>query len=86
MSRRGGAERLNVDQLCRVFMAMTLAGQVVGQTSSFLPDYSKGRLAAAYIFRMMAVEPRIDNFGTTGLHKVGMSLSKENTGRGCNLA
>ena len=50
---------------------MTLAGQVVGQASSFLPDYSKGKLAAAYIFRMMNVEPNIDNFSTTGLHKVG---------------
>ena len=59
---------------CRVFMAMTLAGQVVGQASSFLPDYSKGRLAAAYIFRMMNVEPNIDNFSTTGLHKVGVSF------------
>nr|KAG5685214.1 hypothetical protein BaRGS_031753 [Batillaria attramentaria] len=60
---------MNAEEVFRVFMAMTLAGQVVGQISSFLPDYSKGRLAAAYIFRMMSVEPAIDNFSTTGLHK-----------------
>ena len=81
---------------CRVFMAMTLAGQVVGQASSFLPDYSKGKLAAAYIFRMMNVEPNIDNFSTTGLHKVGVSfgscvigwgmpLGGDVIGWGCNL-
>jgi hypothetical protein len=51
-------------------MAMTIAGQVVGQSSSFLPDYSKGRLAAAYIFRMMSVVPLIDNYSTEGLQKV----------------
>jgi hypothetical protein len=51
-------------------MAITIAGQVVGQSSSFLPDYSKGRLAAAYIFRMMSVVPLIDNYSTEGLQKV----------------
>lgn len=56
----------------RVFMAMTLAGQVIGQASSFLPDYSKGRLAAGYIFQMMGIKPNIDNFSTAGVKKVGI--------------
>ncbi|XP_076472534.1 ATP-dependent translocase ABCB1-like [Babylonia areolata] len=60
---------MDPEEVYKVFMAMTLAGSTVGQTSSFLPDYSKGRLAAAYIFRMMRVVPSIDNFSTTGLRK-----------------
>ncbi|KAL8574859.1 hypothetical protein ACOMHN_044881 [Nucella lapillus] len=64
-----GEGEMNAENVYKVFMAMTLAGQTVGQTSSFLPDYSKGRLAAAYIFRMMGTEPKIDNFSTTGLKK-----------------
>ncbi|KAK7093853.1 ATP-dependent translocase ABCB1-like [Littorina saxatilis] len=64
-----GRGEMDAENVFKVFMAMTLAGQVVGQASSFLPDYGKGRLAAAYIFRMMRAEPLIDNFSTTGLQK-----------------
>ncbi|XP_025081232.1 multidrug resistance protein 1-like [Pomacea canaliculata] len=60
---------MDAEKVFRVFMAMTLAGQVIGQASSFLPDYSKGRLAAGYIFQMMGIKPNIDNFSTAGVKK-----------------
>ncbi|XP_076472510.1 ATP-dependent translocase ABCB1-like isoform X2 [Babylonia areolata] len=60
---------MEAEAVFRVYMAVMQGGALVGRISSTIPDYSKGRLAAAYIFRMMRVVPSIDNFSTTGLRK-----------------
>ncbi|XP_064599295.1 ATP-dependent translocase ABCB1-like isoform X2 [Liolophura sinensis] len=58
--------RMSGDEVYRVFFAITFTGLAVGQASSFLPDYSKARLAAGHIFRLLDTVPLIDIYSKKG--------------------
>lgn len=54
----------------RVFFAISITGLTIGQTSSFLPDYSKAATAAGLIFKVLGTVPLIDVFSKRGEHLV----------------
>lgn len=54
----------------RVFFAISLSAASVGQVISMLPDYSKARLSAALVFKMIETKPGIDSFDTSGVKPV----------------
>ncbi|XP_074654241.1 ATP-dependent translocase ABCB1-like [Tubulanus polymorphus] len=50
----------------KVFFAVAFAGLSVGQASSMLPDYSKAKLAAGMIIKVLDTQPKIDNTSEDG--------------------
>ncbi|XP_014681412.1 PREDICTED: multidrug resistance protein 1-like [Priapulus caudatus] len=62
-----GKEEMLPEEVYRVFFAIAFCGISVGQASSFLPDYSKAKLAAAHVFGLIAQEPTIDSFSPMGI-------------------
>lgn len=39
---------------------------MVGQAVAFAPDYQKAKIAAARIFKLLDLKPKIDAFSTSG--------------------
>lgn len=60
----------------RVFFAISLSAASVGQVISMLPDYSKARLSAALVFKMIETKPGIDSFSTQGVKPVRTFFSE----------
>ncbi|XP_045177444.2 ATP-dependent translocase ABCB1-like isoform X2 [Mercenaria mercenaria] len=54
------------DNVFKVFFAISMTGMVIGQSSSFLPDYSKAATAAGLIFKVLDTIPLIDVFSKRG--------------------
>ncbi|KAL4217465.1 tRNA N6-adenosine threonylcarbamoyltransferase [Mactra antiquata] len=54
------------DNVFKVFFAISLTGLVIGQVSSFLPDYSKAATAGGLIFKVLDTIPGIDVFSKRG--------------------
>ncbi|KAK3611392.1 hypothetical protein CHS0354_036589 [Potamilus streckersoni] len=70
---RFGAYMVSLDEMTpenvyKVFFAISFTGVVIGQASSFLPDYSKARQAAGLIFKTLDTKPLIDIYSTQGQH------------------
>ncbi|XP_052275142.1 ATP-dependent translocase ABCB1-like isoform X2 [Dreissena polymorpha] len=59
----------------KVFFAIALTGLVVGQASSFLPDYSKAATAGGLIFKIINTVPAIDVASEAGQHPSNISGS-----------
>ena len=53
-----------------MFFAISLTGLVIGQSASFLPDYSKALNAAGLIFKILDTVPLIDVFSKRGQYPV----------------
>ena len=53
-----------------MFFAISLTGLVIGQSTSFLPDYSKAVNAAGLIFKILDLVPAIDVFSKRGQYPV----------------
>ncbi|CAI4228223.1 unnamed protein product [Auanema sp. JU1783] len=53
----------------RVFFAISLSGQVIGNVSSFIPDIVKARLAASLLFHLIEHPSEIDSLSQDGLQK-----------------
>lgn len=68
------------DNVFKVFFAISMTGMVIGQSSSFLPDYSKAAAAAGLIFKTLDTIPLIDAFSKRGekLTKVHGSVELKN--------
>jgi len=47
-----------------------MTGMVIGQASSFLPDYSKAAAAGGIIFKTLDIIPFIDVFSKRGQYPV----------------
>ena len=54
----------------RVFFAIAFTGITIGQSSSFLPDYSKAKHAAALVFKTLDTVPAIDVYSSKGTYLV----------------
>lgn len=54
----------------RVFFGIAFVAMTFGQMTSMLPDYSKARISAGLILKMMNQELKIDVFSTEGLKEV----------------
>nr|AID66618.1 P-glycoprotein [Anadara sativa] len=70
---RFGAWMVELDQMTpanvyKVFFAITFTGSVIGQASSFLPDYSKARVSAGLIFKILDRVPPIDVYSQKGIY------------------
>ncbi|KAL3862668.1 hypothetical protein ACJMK2_008621 [Sinanodonta woodiana] len=68
---RFGAYMVSLDEMApenvyKVFFAISFTGIVIGQASSFLPDYSKARQAAGLIFKTLDTIPIIDIYSARG--------------------
>jgi hypothetical protein len=50
------------EKIMRVFSALIFGAQNVGQTSSWMPDYTKAKVAIQRIFELFEREPKIDNW------------------------
>ncbi|XP_062514381.1 ATP-dependent translocase ABCB1-like [Corticium candelabrum] len=50
-----------------VFAAIVFGAMTLGQISSFAPDYTKARLAAARVFDLLDLKPSIDTSSTDGI-------------------
>lgn len=46
--------------------AVILGTTIVGQAVAFAPDYQKAKVAAARIFKLLDLKPKIDAFSKTG--------------------
>lgn len=60
--------------MVRVAEALILGTMMVGQAVAFAPNYSKGKVAAARIFKLLDRIPAIDSSSTTGKIMVGMFI------------
>ncbi|XP_067658455.1 ATP-dependent translocase ABCB1-like isoform X1 [Haliotis asinina] len=58
---------MTADSVYRVFFAIAFTGMAVGQASSFLPDYTKARLSAGLIFKLLDYVPFIDIYSNKGI-------------------
>ncbi|XP_069815835.1 ATP-dependent translocase ABCB1-like [Dendropsophus ebraccatus] len=56
------------DNVFLIFTAIVFGATVLGQTSSFAPDYAKAKVAAAHILSLLERTPLIDSDSTDG-HK-----------------
>jgi ABC-type bacteriocin/lantibiotic exporter with double-glycine peptidase domain len=54
----------------RVFFGISFVAMTFGQMTSFLPDFSKARISAGLILKMMNQQPKIDCFSSEGLKPV----------------
>ena len=59
--------------ICRVFAAITFGSMAVGRSSTQLPDYTKAKLAASNIKKLLARESAIDPMSTDGETPVSWS-------------
>ncbi|CAD6196338.1 unnamed protein product [Caenorhabditis auriculariae] len=53
----------------RVFFAISFCGQMIGNTTSFIPDVVKARLAASLLFYLIEHPTQIDSLSDEGLRK-----------------
>ena len=53
-----------------MFAAIVFGAMTLGQISSFAPDYTKARLAAARVFDLLDLKPSIDTSSTDGIKPV----------------
>lgn len=60
----------NISFLYRVFFAIAFTAMVIGQSSSFLPEYSKAKHAAGLIFKAFDTVPSIDIYSKRGTYLV----------------
>nr|XP_022339240.1 multidrug resistance protein 1-like isoform X1 [Crassostrea virginica] len=56
------------ENVYKVFFAIAFTGMTIGQASSFLPDYSKAKHAAALIFKVLETIPGIDIYSSRGTY------------------
>ncbi|KAK3105070.1 hypothetical protein FSP39_016614 [Pinctada imbricata] len=56
------------ENVYKVFFAIAFTGITIGQASSFLPDYSKAKHAAALIFKVLDTVPPIDIYSQKGTY------------------
>ncbi|XP_060570521.1 ATP-dependent translocase ABCB1-like isoform X2 [Ruditapes philippinarum] len=61
------------DNVFKVFFAISMTGIVIGQSSSFLPDYSKAATAGGLIFKTLDTIPLIDVFSKRGQYLSNIS-------------
>ncbi|XP_077998882.1 ATP-dependent translocase ABCB1-like isoform X2 [Glandiceps talaboti] len=58
---------MEMENVYKVFFAISFAGMAIGQSASFLPDYSKAKHSAGLMFKLFDTVPPIDNYSTVGL-------------------
>ena len=56
--------------LLRVFSAIVFGGTGLGRAMASAPDYSKAKMSAAHMFRLLDRVPSIDNQNDEGLKLV----------------
>lgn len=59
----------------RVFFGVNYSTMMLGQATSFFPEYFKAKFAAGLIFKMLNIQPKIDSFGRHGLQPVCFAIS-----------
>nr|XP_006812790.1 PREDICTED: multidrug resistance protein 1-like [Saccoglossus kowalevskii] len=69
-----GIDEIELADVFKVFFAVSFAGMALGQSASFLPDYSKAKHSAGLIFKLFDTVPPIDIYSQDGMkpdHIVG---------------
>ncbi|CAG2221418.1 ABCB1 [Mytilus edulis] len=59
---------MTADNVFKVFFAIAFTAMVIGQSSSFLPEYSKAKHAAGLIFKAFDTVPSIDIYSKRGTY------------------
>ncbi|CAC5356956.1 ABCB1 [Mytilus coruscus] len=59
---------MTADNVFKVFFAIAFTAMVIGQSSSFLPEYSKAKHAAGLIFKAFDTIPPIDIYSKRGTY------------------
>jgi ABC-type multidrug transport system fused ATPase/permease subunit len=52
--------------LCSVFFAVAFASLSLGQATSFIPEFLKARLSAAFLFKIIDEESTVDSLDRDG--------------------
>ncbi|XP_070561508.1 ATP-dependent translocase ABCB1-like isoform X2 [Ptychodera flava] len=61
-----GVNAMEMQNVFKVFFAIAFAGMAVGQSASFLPDFSKAKHSASLIFKLLDTVPEIDIYTQWG--------------------
>ncbi|XP_055338409.1 ATP-dependent translocase ABCB1-like [Paramacrobiotus metropolitanus] len=64
-------EQMKFVDVFRVFFGIAFVAMTFGQMTSMLPDYSKARISAGLILKMMSQLPRFDVYSTAGTRPEG---------------
>ncbi|XP_048195905.1 ATP-dependent translocase ABCB1-like isoform X2 [Perognathus longimembris pacificus] len=60
-------EVMEFENVLLVFSAIVFGANVVGQVSSFAPDYAKAKVSASHVIMIIEKVPEIDSYSTEGL-------------------
>lgn len=58
--------------LFRVLMAIIMGSLMIGQLAALSPDFGKGRVGAAHLFKLFSKIPAIDSASEKGVKPVGL--------------
>jgi ATP-binding cassette subfamily B (MDR/TAP) protein 1 len=59
-------DRLSYDSMFKVFGAIVMGAVSLGRESQLAPNYGKARFAAARIFALLELQPKVDNYDSSG--------------------
>ncbi|XP_071944971.1 ATP-dependent translocase ABCB1-like [Antedon mediterranea] len=60
-------DEMQADEVFKVFFGISFAGISLGQSSAFIPDYTKAKYSTALLIKLFNTVPAIDSYSTGGL-------------------